>query len=72
MSNTPLAMVLKFLVALALFAMWGYLEIAHVTLVSDYIDFIKYVLTALAAHMLTAGAPTLPTPPVLPQPSSTK
>ena len=72
MSNSNLALMLKSLTGLVLFASWMYLDVAHVALAGDLINFIQWVLVALASHMITASAlspaPAAPAPTVLPQP----
>jgi hypothetical protein len=69
MSNSNLALILKSLTGLVLFASWMYLDVAHVALAGDLINFIQWVLVALASHMITASAISPTTPPsVLPQP----
>lgn len=71
MSNQIQLLYMKFVVGLVLFGVWVYLDVAHVALSGDLIDFIKYVLVGLAVHLIgkSPSDPALPTP-VFPHPPS--
>jgi hypothetical protein len=69
-SNQIQLLYMKFIVGLVLFGVWVYLDVAHVALSGDLIDFIKYVLVGLAVHLI-GKSPTDPVPTqVLPPPPS--
>jgi len=71
MSNSLQLLYLKFAVGLILFGVWVYLDVAHVALSGDLIDFIKYVLVGLAVHLVGKQSPDpVPTVQVLPPPPS--
>jgi hypothetical protein len=67
-------MYLKFATGAVLFIAWVVLVSLKVPLAGDLIDFIKYVLVGLAAHLLTGAGQTVtvnPSPTFSTAPSTT-